>query len=897
MRALRTARLRLRSLLRGGRVERELQDELRDHLERQIAAHQAAGLAFADARAKALREFGNVGLVQEQVRDTRRVGWVEDLLRDLSYALRSMRRAPGFTAVAALSLAAAIGANTTVFSLVNTLILRGLPVDRPRELVELGKETSAGPGNFSYPLYERMRDHANSFSDAVAVSSPTLRVDDDGSDEPLLGRWVSGNFFETLGVRPALGRLLTPADDFVDATAAVIGYGLWQRRFGGDGSVIGKTLSIGGPAIGGPAAPSGAATFTVVGVAARGFDGLTVGRSDDFYLPIAAEPRGGPRSLLRSPNAGWLKVVGRLKAGVSREAALAEAEVIYARYLDDAASVMAADEVRRQRAQRVTVESARAGLAGPRLEFEGPVLLLMGAVGLVLLVACANVINLLLARGLTRRGEIGVRLAIGASRGRLVRQLLAESALLGLLGGSLGLLAAVWGTPRIATLMANEDPAIAYDVAPDAAVLLFTAVVSLGCTIVSGLVPAFRVSRQGPPSLRVDAGAREAGGAMTAWSRGLIAGQVALSLLLLAGALLLLATLRNLRTGDFGFDRDAVLTIRVEPGRAGFTRERRLAYLRDVLERVRAVPGVRHAALSVGMPALTSGIDSSVSLAGEPRNSDASAFVNLVTDGYFAATGTRLLRGRDFGSRDVPGGTPAAIVNDVLARRHFGEQSPIGRRIDVGVLGVLEIVGVVETTKYESLRESDSPAVYGHVFQSANQFSVNLVLKTDTLDVGAAIRRAVQDVAPVPVGPASTLSSQIDRTLVRERLIARVLGAFAIIALVLAAVGLYGLLAYTVGRRTNEIGVRFALGATRADVLRPVLAESAKLAALGVAIGVPAALSLTRLLESRLYGVEPTDPRVLGGAALCLFFVAQLAALVPAWKASRVNPLVALRHE
>jgi predicted permease len=899
MRAVKMLRLQLRSLFRRRRVEQELADELRDHLERQIERHTADGMSPATARAAALREFGNLALVEEQVRDTRGISWLEDLWRDLAYAARSIRRAPGSTAVAALSLAAAIGANTTIFSLLNTLILRDLPVARPGELVELSRGPD-GLGNFSYPLYERVRDENGSFVDLVAVSSPTTRIEIDQVDRPLLGRYVSGNFFEAFGLSPSLGRLISPDDDGRDVfgdTVAVISYAAWRRIFGADPSVIGRTLTVGGlfP-------PGSGVTFTIVGVAPRGFDGLTVGRSDDFYLPITTEPRVSPRSLLRNNSAGWLKVVGRLQAGVPIDVAKADADVIYARYLADVAAPRSAADARRLAAERLTVVSARAGLSGPRREFGRPVLLLMGAVALVLLVACANIVNLLLARGLARRAEIGMRLALGASRRRIVRQLLSEAALLGMLGGGAGLAVAWWGTPRIAALMANEDPAIAYDVSPDVTVLTFTAAVALGAALGAALIPALRVSRAAAPSLRDEASSRRIGAVMTLWTRGLIAAQVALSLLLLSGAFLLMATLRNFETGAFGFERSGVVTMRLEPGRAGVTGERRVAYFREVLARVRELPDVRGAAVSLGMPVIGAGVDSSFAVVGAPADPEASAFVNEVSDGYFTATGTRLLRGRDFGPEDRPGTPAVAIVNDALAQRYFGARNPVGQHIRVGRRGDLEIVGVVETTKYQSLRERDSPIVYGHALQGGSlnpDGGLNLVVKTTTTSaaVAEALRRAVQAAGPVPVPLPTTLASQIDRTLVRERLIARVLGAFAAVAVLLAAVGLYGVLAYAVTRRTGEIGVRLALGATRRAVLSPVVRQSLGLVALGVLGGVPAALAVTRVLQSLLYGVTPTDGRVLAGVVLMLFAVAMAAALAPAWRAARVNPIDALRCE
>lgn len=898
MRVLKTIRLRLRSVFRSSRVEHDLTEELRDHLERQIELHIAAGLSRADAHAAAHREFGNVGLIQEQCRDTRRVGWLEDFTRDVAYALRSMRRAPGHTAVTALSLAVGIGANTATFTLVNTLLLRPLPVKNPQQLVELGFETTSGAGNFPYPLYERVRDQNSTFSHVLAVSSPVIRADGDGADHPPIGRYVSGNFFEALGVTAAVGRLLTPADDRLDSAVdglipAVISHGLSQRVFGGEATVLGQTIAVG-------ATPGKAGIrFSIVGVLPREFNGLTVGRPDDFYVPLASEPKVASRSLLNSPSAGWLKVVARLNAGVSRQTAKADVEVIYSRFVDSAVTLSSDTETRQRRARRVFVESARTGLSGPRREFGRPLLLLMGAVALVLVIACANVVNLLLARGLARHAEIGMRLALGASRGRLLRQLLAESAVLGMIGGSVGFALALWGTPPIARLMANEDPAVVYEVTPNGTVLMFTALVSLGSALAAGLLPAIRASRANMPSLREDVGSRAARGGVSLWTRCVIVFQMALSLLLLASALLLVTTLRNFRTGDFGFDREGVVSMGLEPGRAGYAGDRRLAYYRAVLERARSIPGVQSAALSLGV--LSAGVNTSFAVEGHPRDPEATVFVNDVTDGYFQVMGTKFVLGRDFGPQDGPRSTPVVIINDTVASRYFGARNPIGERVQAGRRGLLEVVGVVATTTYESLRETASPIIYVHAFQSASADTGNLalVVKTvgDPMPIAVAVRRAVQDMGRVRVSLPQTLSSQLERALVEERLIARVLGVFALLAIALAAAGLYGVLAYSTARRTAEIGIRLALGASRAAVLWRVLAEAGKLAALGVVIGVPSAVALTRLLSNVLYGVAPTDPGVLATVALSLFCIALIAASVPAWRASRVDPVVALRHE
>jgi predicted permease len=894
MRTLRTIRLRLRSLFLGRRVEAELDEELRDHLERQIELHRAAGLSPAGAREAALRDFGNVPLVQERCRDMRGVNWAEDLRRDLGYALRSMRRAPGFTAVAALSLALAIGANTVIFSLVNALMLRDLRVAAPHELVEVGRVTPNGRGNFSYRLYERMRDENSVFSGLLTMSTAPIQAAVEHGGRQPNGRFVSGNFFELLGLSPAAGRLLSPDDDRLDAregaARAVIGYPFWQREFGGRADAVGSTLRI------------DAVHFTVVGVLPRTFDGLVAGRPDDFFIPMASEPLLRRQSWLDNRNFNWLTIVGRLKPGTPVDAAKANLDVIFGRILEELASG-AVDAVgqRRLRSHRLALEPARAGVSAPRRELAKPVLVLMGAVGFVLLIACANVVNLLLARGMARRREIALRLAMGASRGRLVRQLLTESAALGLIGGAIGLALAGWGTRVIAAFIADGDPTVSFDVAPDGRVLLFTAVLSLASALLAGMVPALRISRLDvAPAMSADARMLDTSRTVTVWSRVLIAGQVALSLLLLTGASLLVASLRNLRTFDAGFDREHLVMMGLNPGKVGLGGERRLEYYRQVLERARSTPGVRAAGLSLMTPISGWSWDLSFDVEGRPREPGAMVYVNEVSEGYFGAMGTTVLGGREFVRQDGPDSPPVALINDALSRRHFKNENPIGRRVTLGNRSTLEIVGVVANAKYVSLREEDLATIYLNALQKRDAGALTLMVKTagEPVSRAPAIRREVQATAPaVPVAQASLLSAQIDRSLGRERLMTRVLGAFAALALLLASVGLYGVLAYAVTRRTAEIGVRFALGATRGAVLGSVLRKSAGLVAVGVAIGVPASLGLARFLSSFLYGVTPADPRVLGGVVVCLFLVALAAASLPAWRASRVDPLVALRSE
>jgi predicted permease len=898
MRLLRTIRLRIRSLVHWRRVDQELDAELRDHLERQIEVHQAAGLSPAEARAAAFREFGNILQIHEQCRDARGLLVIDDLIRDVRHALRALSRAPAFSAVTILSLALAVGPNTAIFSLAYALMLRDLPVADPHQLVELGRATPYGRGNFSYPLFERLRNQNTVFTDALAMSTTTLQasVGDDTQLNPPTGKFVSGNFFEILGVPPLVGRVLTSQDDRLanahGSAVAVISHGLWHRQFGGAPAVLGATLRV------------DTIPFTIVGILPPAFEGLQFGRRVDFFIPLASEPRLRRESWLSNPDFNWLAIVGRLKPGTSLRAARANLEAVFERSLEDVAATFSdADARRRIRTHRLIVESARAGLSELREQFSGPVLLLMGAVAIVLLIACANVVNLLLARGLMRRREIALRLAIGASRGRLVRQLLTESAVLGAGGGLVGLALATWAAPGVIALMAEGDPTLALDLTPDARILLFTCAVAVGSALLAGLVPALRATGTSiTPAAEGDARTVGASRRSARWSQTLVVAQVAMSLLLLASASLVLMSLYNLRALDPGFDRDHVLLLSLNPGKAGYRGERAAQYYRDVLARVRRAPGVRATTLCLIPPISGGGVDLPFAVEGQPREPGALVYVHDVADGYFSTMSTGLLLGRDFSPHDGVDSPPVAVINEAFARSYLDSTaSPIGRRVALGGQEGLEIVGVVPNAKYLSLREDDRPIVYVHVFQRREAGdSLTLAVRTsgDPMAASATVRREVLAVAPaVPVGQAATLAAQINRSLVKERLVTRILGAFAGLALVLACIGLYGVLGYAVTRRTNEIGVRLALGATRGVILQSVLRDSAWLVAIGAAIGVTLALMSTRLVSTLLYGVTPTDPWLLGGAVLCLVLVALIAASVPAWRASRIDPLVALRHE
>jgi predicted permease len=832
-------------------------------------------------------DLGGIDRAKEEYRDALGTTFLDILVQDLRYAFRTMLGNRAFTLVAVLSLALAIGANTAVFSLVDVLMLRDLPVARPNELVEVGRATQGSLGNLSYPLYERVRDHNTVFDGVIAVSNVTVQATvADAAVQPF-GRFVSENFFAVLGMPPGLGRMLSAADE---PMVTVITHRLWQRGFGGDTAVVGKTLMIRG------------LPFKIVGVLPLSFEGLIVGRPDDFYIPMTSEPRLTRVSLLNNPASNWLKVVGRVKTTVSRDVARANVDVIFAAYIEENVSRIAdASRQREIRSWRLVIESAKTGLAGPRQEFSQPVLLLMGAVSLVLLIACANVAGLLLTRGMARKREIGIRLAIGASRRRLVQQLLTEAAALGIIGGAIGFALANWGTRIIALFIADGDPAISFDITPDARVLLFTCIISIGSALLAGLVPAFRAAQTNvTPAMQQDGRGLSRSKPLTLWSRALTSAQVALSLLLLTGASLLVTSLRNLHQFDAGFDRDNVLLIGLNPAGGGYAGERRLDYYRQVLERIRNIPAVQAAGLSLITPIGGGAVDLSFAVEGRPREPGAVVYVNDVSDGYFAAMGTRVLMGHEFRPLDRSGSTAVAVVNEALSRRYFKNENPIGRRVQVGNRGTIEIVGVVANAKYLTLREEDYPTVYVNAFQSAEAWGLTLAVQTagDPDTLAPTIRREVQAVAPaVPIASGSSFASVIDRSLVKERLVTRILGFFAVLAVLLTSVGLYGVLAYSVTRRTSEFGIRIALGAPRRAVLWAVVRESWMLVATGVVMGVPAALSFTRPLSSLLFGVTPTDTWILSGAIVCLFAVAAVAAAQPAWRALRVDPVVALRHE
>lgn len=881
-----------RNLVHRTAADADLDEELRTAFELFVDEQVAAGVTPEEARRLATIRLGRVAAIKTEVVQTRSGAALDTLWHDVTFGARLLRRNPLFAFTAIVSLGLGIGATTTIFSLVNALLLRHVDVVEPRQLVEVGRTTQFGRGTaFSYPAYERLRDENSVFTGVLALSKSTF-TGQARSGATTAGRFVSGNFFEVLGLKPHAGRLLSADDDRADAppTVAVISHRFWQREFGGRFEALGQTVRI------------DPVSFTIIGIAPAGFDDLVVGRPADFFIPMASEPLVRRNSVLRSPPSSWIGVVGRLKPEVTSDAAHANLEPIFARFMTDLSADVKDGEARqRLRAQRVFVQSASTGVSDLRRDYSRPVMLLMAAVSLVLLIACGNVVNLLLARGVARGREIALRLAIGASRGRVSRQLLTESALLGVAGAAVGLIIAAFGAPLILLLVTQGGAPVDLNVTPDARVLFFTASAALAASLLAGVFPALRTARADiTPSFSAGPRALSVSRESTRWGHALVAGQVALSLLLVAGATLLGATLRNMKGVHPGFDAEHVVLLAVDPARVGYTGERRMQYFRDILAGVRAMPGVRAASLSSITPMSGGGIDQPITIEGRPREPGVMVLANRMSEGFFATMAIPMVLGRDFVPEDASRANAVAVVNDALAQRYFRNENPIGRRFMLSGPQPLEIIGVVANSKYYSVRDADAPTVYLYAPDSGESGGMTLSVRTsgDPLALAPAIREQVRSVAAaVPVSQLRTLSSQVDRSLRTERLIAWLLGAFAVLALALAAVGLYGVLGYAVARRTSEIGLRLALGATRGAVLRSVLRQSAIVVAIGSAVGVPASLLLSRPLAGLLYGVTASDPVVLAGAVGCLFLTALMAAAVPAWRAARVDPMIALRHE
>ncbi len=988
---------------RRKRMLEELNLDIRDHIESETQDNIARGMSPEEARYAAVRKFGNVTRVKEETREVWSFVWLEQLGQDIHYGLRMLAKSPGFAAVAILTLALGIGANTAIFSLIDAVMLRSLPVGNPSELVVLQWSARNSPNihgyqsggdcsndlrfgarnpsgcSFSEPMFREIAQ-ARLFSGTAAFASAE-RLDLSGNGPPSVinGQIASGDFFHTLGVKAAVGRVFEPSDDSPSAApVAVLNYGYWQSAFGGSRDVIGRTIDLNNVA------------FTIIGVAEQRFTGITPGSDYDVWLPLSDAQRitDAMRWQNRQGDVSfwWLTIVGRLKPGTQLAQAQAAAsglfrnEMLYgsvplfhggetARSPTGRPGAPAGGGgVRRQMVYggggpapnsagnkpfilpapqgaapagdlpapemgsgpktlsspddnpEMTLVPAQTGLTGDRRGYSDPLYVLMLAVGIILLIACANVAGLLLARAAARQKEMAVRLALGAGRARVVRQLLTESVMLSVLGGGLGILFAYWGAHAIISFVSSNQPRpLGFATGVDLRVLGFTVTVSLFTGILFGIAPAFRGARVDlTPALKEGEGSSassgHAGGKWFSIGNALVVAQVALAIVVLVGAGLLVRTLANLRSIDIGFDSHNILIFGIDPTLVGYKGPQLDAFYRDLQGRLSETPGVKSASYSM-VPLLSNGLMITMfHWPGTPQDQQSEADMLGIGPNFFETLHIPFLAGRGFNASDFnlsasnSGGTPTSaptpvIVNQAFVEKYLGKENPLGKQFGESAGGAIglaspgyEIIGVVRDAKYNSLRREIHAMMY--MPQNFGGASFELRTAADPQAILPAIREVVAQVnANLPLFDVKTESEQIDRLLFRERLVARLSSFFALLALVLACVGLYGLLSYEVSRRTREIGIRMALGAHPGSVLKLVLRQGIVLATVGAAVGIGVALGVTRYLTSMLYDVHANDPLTMIAVAVLLTLVALAACYIPARRAMRVDPLVALRYE
>jgi len=878
--------------LRRHRHERQLDSEIQFHIDRMAQQYVSRGAAPREARRRARIEFGGTEQVKEECRDVRSLRWLRDAIADLRYAARMLRRSPAFAAAALLCLALGIGANTAVFSLLDAALLRALPVSDPQRLalIQSADEDGQSINAFSYPQYVYLREHARTM-DVIAYGNITLNLSSSDIAVAPTGKLVSDNYFRVLGVQPAVGRMLAAGDENV----AVIGHAFWKSRFGGDPAIVGRTANLNGVA------------FTIVGVTPARFFGAEVGSAPDVYIPLTMFDRlqqGAPR--LPMINSFWLSLMARLHPDATMQRASAEAELLYHQAASEPTRGLPPDHplVEYFRRMHVSLAPGDKGIGDIRAQFGRPLAVLMAVVALVLLIACANLAGLLLARATARQREIAVRLALGAGRGRLIRQLLTESMALALAGGALGLLVASWSAAALVQFLDRTT----LDVALDLRVLAFAFAASVGTGLLFGAAPALKAVRQSVGASLKGGPAPIARGRRFDLHYPLVSAQVALSLTLMVGAGLFLRTLANLKDIDTGFHADRVLIASFNPGLSRYSEQRERDFYARLMERVAALPGVRTVSMA-DQPLLAGAMYEGVVVEGlvtPPKNGPVAA-IKTVTPRFFETMGIPLRLGRDFSPQDLPGAPKVAIVNERFARQFLGGQNPIGKHIGLGgKTADLEVAGVIADTKYRNLRGAAPATVYLPIDQldlTGRPGSMPRTLHVRTSAGGLQSTSALIEQQAraldrnLPVSTVSTFANIIDAQLVRERLIATLSGFFGAVAMLLACFGLYGVMAYSVQRRTQEIGIRMALGAARGAATRMVMRQSVAMVLAGVTAGIPMALWLSKLVKSLLFGVEPGDAATLAAASLLLVAVAALAAYLPARRAARIDPTVALRYE
>ncbi len=895
---------RLRALFRRETVETEADAELRFHFEQQVEKNIKEGFTREEALRRARIDFGGHEQLKEEIRDARGVNLIETVLQDIRYGLRILGRTPVITCIAILSLALGIGANTAIFSLIDTVMLQLLPVRKPQELVQLWIRSpkpliDEPDSTFTNALWEGLRDRQDIFSGIFAWNSTRFDSAQGGAVHDVNGLFVSGDYFATLGVRPAAGQLITLADDKRGcASLAVISYGFWQDHFGGAQTAVGKTLSLDNH------------NFQVIGVSAPGFFGVEVGNKFDVAVPICtADVFDGKKSRLDHRSWWWLRVIGRTKPGVTQKQLKAHLGVVSPQVFDAAVPNDWAPADQQNFRHRVLLSfPAATGTSDLRAQFEQPLNILMGVVGLVLLIACANIASLMLARAAARHKEIALRKALGASRVRLIRQLLTECVMLSTAGAVLGILFAHWGTSLLVRFISTGDNKVFLDLSFDWRIVGFTAAVAIFTGMLFGVLPAIRSTRVSLTS------AMKGSLAFEAESRGrfrpgkwIVASQVALSLVLLVASGLFLRSLVKLVTMDVGFDRNNILIVRANLHNAKVPLEKQPAMFDEIETRLHSLPGV----VSVGRSVMTPvsnyvwNSDLEVDTRNAPKGNEALAFFNFISPGYLRTVRTPLLAGRNFNEGDTKMALRVAIVNEILARRFFPHGDALGNYFRVHAdpgrpEPPIQIVGLAKDAKYESLREEAHPTAYLPITQltePAEEQVYELRTATRPSALISTVQEAVAGVSKTIPLDFGTLAQQVDDSLVQERLLATLSTFFGGLALLLAMIGLYGALSYLVTQRQPEFGIRMALGAPRGAILRLVMRDVIIVLAGGVTAGTCLAFATVGILQKMLFGLAPRDAFTFVAAIGVLAAVAIVAGYIPARRATHVDPIVALRYE
>jgi len=894
-----------RALFRHDAMNREMNDEMRAHLDHATERLMERGLSRREAEAQARREFGNVSLLAEQGRDARGAAFVEVLRGDMRYGFRSLRASPAFTLVAILSLAIGIGANTAIFSLINAVMLKPLPVSHPEELVQVAMRDSVptdpaslGSTYFTNPLWESLRDATRPYASYAVGDQGDFSLVSGGVVRTARGMYVNGDFFNTLGVQPLFGRLIAPSDDRPGCPATVVlGEAFWRSELGGARDAVGRTMSLEGK------------PFTILGVVPGRFFGIDVGTVQQVYVPLCAEALiRGPASALSRRSTWWLRVIARPRPGMSMTT-LGERLRMASRPVMEAAvpANWTPKSMAEFQTRKLGLLPAFNGLSAVRSQYSAALKILMGMVALILLIACANVANLSLARGAARARELAVRIAIGASRARVIRQLLTEATLVAAAGTLIGIVIASWATRFLVGMLGTSSSQVMLDLSLDGKVLAFAAATCIATVLLFALLPALRATRV-DPQLAMKAGGRGTAEGYNRFRTGkaLVIAQSALAFVLVVGAGLLVTTFARLTSSRIGFEPDGVLVAHLRLHGASVPAAQRAGVYDRIERQIAAIPGVQSVGSVEITPVSGSSWNDDVVIEGDPvtEQKPVTPWFNEAGPGYFRTMRTQLIAGRDFGPEDTPTSPKVAIVNEALVKQVFKGASPIGRAYHTQFNGKngerTTIIGVVESSRYQSVREKPQPVIYTTFRQEAQRGeNAQFVIRAGAAApaVIGAVKSITAAAGPDILLEFTRLDDQISESLQREKALALLSGFFGALALLLAMMGLYGVLAYTLARRRVEIGIRIALGAARSRVMRLVLGDVAILVGAGIVLGGAIAYAGARVLGSLLYGVEPRDPVTLAGSAVLLGALAFLSAAIPARRAASLEPVDALRED